>query len=294
MTENTTEEQKSESREFGIEKIPGLLIANYSVIAAILAYMGWDYQEAYYGNFQVHALDLGSGLTEYLIRSVSLFNPIFVAIAAIAVAIVASKESIAFHIRENVPYIRESYDRLSGSLTTRAKASIGVILTGVALLLILAAGFIPVSTYALLTILASGPIFLTRNNHRSSNGRKLRVLTSAIVIICTLWAGSIYAQNQGIDAARQLAATLQDRTAVEVFSVNRLAISGPGIIQGSLPPGNFYRYYYTGLRLLTMRSGTYYLLPVKWTPLYDPTYIVNGSDQVRINLYGGVQPAGAD
>lgn len=103
----------------------------------------------------------------------------------------------------------------------------------------------------------------------------------------------MYSHNQGIAAARQLVATLQARSAVEVFSVNRLAISGTGVKENPLPARNFYHYYYTGLRLLTMRSGTYYLLPVGWTPKNDPTYIVDSSDQVRINLYGGVQPVGS-
>jgi hypothetical protein len=52
-----------------------------------------------------------------------------------------------------------------------------------------------------------------------------------------------------------------------------------------LPPGLPYRYRYTGLRLLLMQSGTYYLLPQGWSPQLDFTYIIIQNDQTSIELY---------
>jgi hypothetical protein len=54
-----------------------------------------------------------------------------------------------------------------------------------------------------------------------------------------------------------------------------------------LPPPAEYRYRCTGLRLLYVQSGTYYLLPVRWSAPPDPTYVIDASDQVRFELSGG-------
>jgi len=40
------------------------------------------------------------------------------------------------------------------------------------------------------------------------------------------------------------------------------------------------------LRLLLQRSGTYYLLPVGWSPAYDYTYVLNQTDPIRVELMG--------
>ena len=53
-----------------------------------------------------------------------------------------------------------------------------------------------------------------------------------------------------------------------------------------------YQYEYEGLRLLIVRSGTYYLLPAGWTPQFELTYILNDSDQTRIALYSAQQTTG--
>ena len=54
----------------------------------------------------------------------------------------------------------------------------------------------------------------------------------------------------------------------------------------SLPATYRYHYRYLGLRLLLMQSGTYYLVPVGWSPQYDLTYILDQSDPIRIELLG--------
>lgn len=148
--------------------------------------MGWSYQEAYYGNFQVHPIDLGAGLTEYLIRSVSLFNPGFVVISVIIVAIAESRVRIISYVQLKSPRAATYWNWALRKLSTRAKTSGGTALVTLALTLILIAKFAPISIYLLLTLLASGPIFLIRNSRDGNNNRGLRVLVSAIVAVCAL------------------------------------------------------------------------------------------------------------
>jgi hypothetical protein len=63
-------------------------------------------------------------------------------------------------------------------------------------------------------------------------------------------------------------------------------LAGPGVSVQRLPAAYRYHYRYLGLRLLLMQSGTYYLLPVDWTPQYDLTYTLDQSDPIRIELLG--------
>lgn len=116
-------------------------------------------------------------------------------------------------------------------------------------------------------------------------GRGPYALAIVIAAICALWGTSVYAEQLGNRAAENLVRNLSTRTRVVIYSTQRLALSGPGLSVQPLPPGSPYHYRYTGLRLLLMQSGTYYLLPQNWSPQLDFTYIINENDQMNIELY---------
>jgi hypothetical protein len=69
--------------------IVGLVVANTSLIAAILFYMGWAYDNALYGRFHLNPLDLGFGPQEYVLRSLSLFSPGIVVIAVLLIVVMS-------------------------------------------------------------------------------------------------------------------------------------------------------------------------------------------------------------
>jgi hypothetical protein len=136
-----------------------------------------------------------------------------------------------------------------------------------------------------LAVLGAGPLLLTWPARAERRGRGPYAFALVIAAICALWAASVYAEQQGSQAARNLVRSLPAHTAVVIYSTQQLALSGPGLSVQKLPPGYPYHYRYTGLRLLLIQSGTYYLLPVNWTPQMPFTYIVNESSQIRIDLY---------
>ncbi len=63
-----------------------MVVANSSLVIAGLVYMGWSYTNALWGYFHISPLDLGVGVVEYVLRSLSLFSP---AIVIAAVALIA-------------------------------------------------------------------------------------------------------------------------------------------------------------------------------------------------------------
>jgi hypothetical protein len=276
--------------------IAGQVVANASLLIAVLGYMGWAYDDALYGYFHLSPLDIGIGIPEYILRSLALFSPVIIIAAALLITAAAirtwepGKTKIARRpaaALSRAPVIR----RLASADAARRSRACQALLTGTgatataaALALYRIADYIHVSTYLFLALLAGGVLLLTWPNRAKTRGRFPYALATVTAAVTAMWAASLYAHNLGTQAAQQDVRNLSARTAVTVYSTQRLAMDGPGLTVQQLPATYLYHYRYTGLRLLLMRSGTYYLLPAGWNPQQDPTYILTQADPIRIEL----------
>jgi hypothetical protein len=86
MTEQAASGSESSSPA---RSIIGLVVANTSLIAAILIYMGWSYDNALYARFHLNPLDLGFGPQDYALRSLSLFSPVIVVVAVLFIVVMS-------------------------------------------------------------------------------------------------------------------------------------------------------------------------------------------------------------
>lgn len=229
---------EAESQQAGtdtgvIRGIAGVVAANTSLVIAILVYMGWAYEASLYGYFHLSPIDLGSGIIEYLLRSLALFNPVIVILAVALIAVLATSGQVVAAARVHWPRARAVASSIAGALpaglreagrrprqaarraapttwagrvlsrllsgTSRswsgllrspqaAQAVIGVALTGAALILAAVAGYIQVSTYLLLALLATGPLLLTRPHRQARRGRLPYVLATVVTAVTALWA----------------------------------------------------------------------------------------------------------
>ncbi len=161
----------------------------------------------------------------------------------------------------------------------------GAALMLTALVLYRIANHVHISTYLFLGLLGGGVLLLTWPTRTDRRGRFPYAMAVVISAVTALWAASLYAHNLGTEAAEQDVRNLSTRTAVVVYSIDPLALSGPGLTVQRLPAAFHYHYRYQGLRLLLMRAGTYYLLPVNWSTQLDYTYVLNQSDPIRIELF---------
>jgi hypothetical protein len=288
--------------------IAGQVVANGSLLVAILVYMGWAYEDALYGYFHVRPLDLNVGIVEYMLLSLTLFRPGAIVIAVAVIVVTAGWTWGPERTRFTRTFAGWSQDRMSSLPALRRLAPSGetekpqagrLLLIGVGaaiavtgIVLADVAGLVPVSTYALLALLGGGSLLLTWPTRTDRRGRFPYSLAIVVAAVCALWASSLYAHGLGIQAAQKIVRNLSSQTSVVIYSIQRLALSGPGVTVQQLPPGFRYHYRYQGLRLLTTRSGTYYLLPVGWRPQLDLTYILDDSDQIRVELLSGVARPG--
>jgi hypothetical protein len=285
--------QAEPSPQPAVRGIVRLIVTNSSLIAALLFYMGWAYEDAFYGYFHIDPLNFGAGLSSYVLHSLSLFSPSLIVVAVLVIVVFSSRtwppSSIRPSLRGRVARALSRFVSLEETrrrrLARRASVGIGVLLTLTGLSLDWTESRVHVSTYVLLALLGGGPLLITWHGRTDTAGRLPYALAAIVALVCMLWAASLYAHDVGIRNAEAVVNNLSSRNAVAIYSVDSLALTGPGITVESLPQGYSYHYLYQGLRLLLSQSGTYYLLPVGWSRQYDITYIVDSGSGIRIELY---------
>jgi hypothetical protein len=286
--------------------IASQVVANTSLLVAVLVYMGWAYDDALYGYFHLSPLDLDVGIVEYMLRSLSLFSPDLVMVAVVIAAVAAvrtwglERTPLAQQVTGKMTARAWAVPGLRRLVPTRGAAphpgrvpliGTGAAVTALALGLAWGASHYYISTYLILASLGAGPLLLTWPTRAEPRGRFPYSLAVVITAVCALWATSLYAHDAGTQAARALVRSLPSRASVVVYSTERLTLSGPGVTVQPYP-GYYYRFEYQGFRLLLDRAGTYYLLPVGWSPRLDITYVLSDTDPIRVELVSGAVRSG--
>lgn len=123
------------------------------------------------------------------------------------------------------------------------------------------------------------------DRHVSSQTRAGTVVLFAVGLLGVLWWIGLYAAQAGDRAATDSAATLRDKPEIIVYSSDRIAVAGPGIVVDEIQQvGSKYRYRYSGLRLLTQTESKYILLPVGWQKGRDGVFLVPSNDTIRLDI----------
>jgi hypothetical protein len=260
------------------------VVGNSSLLTAVLIYMGWAYENSLLTHFQVSALSLSIGTAEYVLKGlVPLFQSHAVFGAAVIVVVLTLVPHGATSARRFLPR------QIPGPLSLISKHRLmlgGIVLVAVTVPLAWLGEPTdsPGMFWILLALLGAGCLITAWPARRGNPGSFTYPLAVVVAAICTLWVAGDYAGNLGTSAAISFARSLANRTAVTVYSAQSLAISGPGVNCKPTTPAAQYHYRCTGLRLLYAQSGTYYLLPAGWAGPQSPTYILDDSNQVRIEL----------
>jgi hypothetical protein len=266
------------------------VVGNTTLLTAVLVYMGWAYENALLGYFHLSPFNLNLSIVEYTLHSLDFFNTdvVFAAVALIVVTVVGVRG-----LRRLTPLIRSgAISRVSpDNLVAAAGLVITVAAAAVAWTGVHNTSFAnwfedkPGLVYLVIALVGVGPLLLTWPTRRNRQGHILYALAIVTAAMCALWAASLYANNLGHEDAEKLAQGLPTHTSVIVYSIQPLDLTGPGVHRNVLQAGDLYHYRYYGLRLLFSQSGTYYLLPVRWSQRRDPTYIINDSNDIRIEPF---------
>lgn len=123
------------------------------------------------------------------------------------------------------------------------------------------------------------------DRHGSSQARVRAVVLVALGLLGVLWWLALYATQVGERIAVDSVEALQGQPEIIIYSSDRIALEGPGIVVDEIQQaGSKYRYRYTGLRLLVQAEGKYILMPVGWQKGRDSVFLIQGNDTIRLDI----------
>jgi hypothetical protein len=294
---------KFESREgsalSGAMSAISLFASQTVLITALLYYFGWVRTQATFGYFGVDPSLLGFTTIDYVLRSINSAFPPLIGLALVALLALDFHRWILARMMTasiNTPTVR--------MLTTFISAApwIGTILASVVLIglmfpdrigrlfgltlpliLVCAVGILGYSGKIRLVQLAT----LKGKREDSSGGSQTRtraVVLVTVSIVGILWWISLYAAQVGTREALDSVTTIPNRPEIILYSSERIALAGPGVIADEIQQaGSKYRYRYSGLRLLIQTGGRYILAPVGWRKGQDSIFLVPVSDTMRLD-----------
>lgn len=297
----------------------GSIARNLSLIAAVAIYLGWAWDSAFYGYFNLGPIQLGTSPFAYMLSSLHVFRPVTFVTAVVAIVgitlwtrssdLLSGARTLTGEIARILrtssclrslnmwlgrlnqvipPAIKKKLPDMKYWWKPKGmQAGLGSAITVTALILYKVTERMAVSTnltYLVIALMALGPLLLTSAFRSDPRGRVPYSLAVVVSIVCGVWAASTYASGLGTSAAQAFAAHLPTETGATVCSVRSRNLSGPEVTAEKLAARSTYPYCYKGLRLLHMDGSTYYLLPEGWTLEQPHIYIIRANDQTSVEL----------
>lgn len=265
-----------------------------TVATALIVYFGWARSDA-----QARAMGLDVSLfgytpQDYGLRSIrSLFFPLVCILLASLVWLAADLwlRSLLSPDREHPWVARLAATAVVGGVgMTLVSWVLAVVSPQGAFLLVpflMAAGIMLTLWGVRLRRLTSAP-------RHESTGRapvQRKALEStfvfALVTVLLFWGVSDFAQVVGRGQAAEIEARMPWLPRADVYSPADLSIGAPGVIATRLGTEASPVYKYTGLRLLVLSGGRFFLLPDGWTLRTGTVVVLPDNDAVRIEFGNG-------
>jgi len=256
----------------------GGLLANVTVVTALLVYFGWRRSETQAQRLGVDESILGMSTRDYVIRSI---GPVLALLIGVAVAGLAW----VWLDRHLVKWVA-TRRRDRGSTLVLFVLSVAWFVLPV---VVVALGYVwrpgayvlfPASIGAgVLLMLYGGRLRQQLYGTQRPNQALTQAFVAVIVAACLFWTASNYAEVLGNSLADSFSRNVDRRTGVVVYSERRLYIDAPGAAESKLAADEeAYRYRYTGLRLLEHTGGTYFLISDQWSPRYGVVIALKDAD----------------
>jgi hypothetical protein len=263
-----------------------LIAAPATLVSALVYWLGFELVDARSAYFGIGTGMLGFSTTDYLVRGAEAgIVPLFVLFTAALVVILLHAGVTALAAR-------------AGDAAWLHRAAAGVALAGVLVFVVGLIGLFrplppPLDWYLLRPVLlAGGPLLaieaarMMRRRLRQHHARMAAVAVAGLVALSAFWAMSIYADALGRGRAMALAVT--DFPAVHVYSERSLGVTDTLARADRLTgPDERYPYRYSGLRLLVLSGGKYFLLPDGWTHGSGTLLVLPDTPDIRVEFSPG-------
>jgi hypothetical protein len=278
------------------------LLANVTVLTALLVYFGWRRAETHADRLGIDESILGMTTREYVLRSVGPVLVLLVGIAVCGLAWVALERRLTPRL---IPPADSAADGDEAVPVTIRLAKTALTLAWIVLpMLVYLLGFaFPAAAFVLfpasigagaLLWVYAGRVRRERDvshddTHEDdadhSDDRRSRfalVFVGLLVLVCLFWTASNYAEVLGDRLADDFAGEVDRLPGIVVSSERALFLEGPGVDEQRLPgpdADGALRYRYEGLRLLEHTGGKFFLLSDGWTTEYGVVFVLRDDDQ---------------
>jgi hypothetical protein len=302
----------------GIDRLSAVA-APITVVTALLMYVGWIRNRAYFGFFGIDQGILGLSLQDYVLRSVDVTFGAVARILTAALAFIVFDKLLVVSIKNKFDSVSRNSTRPASSGNSRADVqqndvaahgddvgerkesgpialpvridwvSLSLTTLGIALLVLgllfalHVADGLDVLPLVGPGILGAGAILTLRfgsaTTFRLSKTRSFGLLgylmMLSIFVLALFWAGTLYAQDLGLQAARAADSSVATLPLATVFSNNFLDIPGSRVRATQVAgPAGTSRYRYTGLSFLAYSNNRWFLISGRYSEHYRSSVVV--------------------
>lgn len=271
------------------------------LITALLYYYGWVRTRANFGYFGVDTSLLGFTTADYVLRSINSAFPPLTGFALLVLLLLSFHRWVLARV-VTAPTGTPADKAVKVCLSTAPALStvlgavvfIGLVFPSevgeplglvLPLMLVALVGILGYSWHlrALRFIALGG-----RGDSQTTLHVRVRTgVLATIGMVGILWSLALYAAQVGERAAVDSVATLPYEPEITLYSSDRIALNGPGIVVSDITQtGSRYRYCYSGLRLLIHSGDQYILIPVGWRKGRDNVFLVPGNETIRLDMAG--------
>ncbi|MEV5824157.1 hypothetical protein AB0L25_01120 [Spirillospora sp. NPDC052242] len=255
----TPDEPAGEAPQSGVLRWVTAILANATVITAMLVYFGWQRSDVMAKRLGINESILGMSTRDYVLRSVGQVLVLLLVIALGGFVWIALDGWLTRAL--------ENPGRLT-AVVLRLLGLAWIVLPAI----VFGLGFVPALkafTYVAFPFsIGAGVLLAYYRAHVEgtppARDALLRGFVALGVAFALFWGTSHYAIVLGNDLADRV--NPRDLTKVTVYSPQRLHLGAPGVTESPLPDDkSAYRFKYTGLRLLDHTGGHYFLISDTWT-----------------------------
>jgi hypothetical protein len=295
-TSSTSDAPAPDQVSMNVLQVLSVILPPGALVIALGFWFGLNLTDSRAAYFGLDASSLGFTTTDYVARSPDA------AFVPVAVVLICWLALIALHA--GVSYLIRSGHSAVLFVAARATAGVGIVALGIAvwmmfrplpfrthyllppLLLAAAVGMIGYGAWVAQRIGAKSEAEVEQRLPRwAYTGRIVVVM---LVVLSLFWAASLYARALGNGRAATLAANLDQRPSVTIFSKESLAIAADGVVAKPITePESAYRFRYDGLKLLVRSGDKYFLLPQNWTRKTGVALVIRDTPDIRVEFGPG-------
>jgi hypothetical protein len=262
-------------------EITGQVLIPAGVITALLYYFGYVRERAFFSYFGINLGTLEFTTSDYVLRSAqAVFSPL-ASVFLLGVLMLIAHQLVIAVTHDGAPrWWRASWIAAAG-------ISLGLLSIGASGLyfhfavqgpkasaIALGVGAVLFDYSAWMATLDPQLSPVVLDTLRRSRWQRRTLIVGLALIAAFWWTASVATQN-GLESAKAVQSSLENRGEAVVMSKERLGIMGTGVYVESLSEDTSgYAFRYTGLRVLVNTGDRWFLLPRGWTNENGDTVIL--------------------